>query len=74
MAAASIEQARAAKEKALKGLGRTLAVVGIGITRVDAGYGLKVNLREAPPRGVSLPDAIDGVPVRIEVVGRIRGR
>ena len=50
------------------------SVVGIGLTRVGDGYGVKVNL-DAPPRAqANLPETIDGVPVRIEVVGPIRPR
>jgi len=45
--------------------------VGIGITRIGEGYGLKVNLRTAAGKGVELPDKVDGVPVKVEVVGRL---
>jgi hypothetical protein len=41
---------------------------------VGEGYGVKVNLREEPGRDVQLPDAVAGVPVRIEVVGALRKR
>jgi hypothetical protein len=48
-------------------------VNGIGVVRMDTGYGLKVNLAEAVEAGV-IPQAVDGVPLRAEVVGRIRRR
>ena len=70
----TVEEARAAKKRAMdvfKGLG---TVVGVGITKIDGGYALKVNLREQPKRSVTLPDSVDGVPVRVEVVGPIRKR
>jgi hypothetical protein len=65
----SLDQARAAKDKA-KQLFTTN--VGVGITRVDDGYAVKVNLRNPLPEGENTPTSIDGVPVQIEVVGEIR--
>lgn len=40
-------------------------------SEILAGYGVKVNLRAAPAAGVLLPVAIEGVPVRGDVVGAI---
>lgn len=68
------DQARAAKARALAVFEQLVPVVGVGVTRVDAGYGVKVNLQTPPPEGVTLPDTVDGVPVRVEVVGVVRGR
>lgn len=51
---------------------RLAKVVGVGITQIDGGYGIKVNLGQPPPPGVRLPEAVDGVPVHVEVVGTIR--
>lgn len=69
---ASLDRARAAKSRAEAVFGKKAVVVGVGLTRLDGGYGLKVNLGEQPPRGVDFPEAIDGVPVHVEVVGAIR--
>ncbi|HVL68110.1 MAG TPA: hypothetical protein VM364_12675 [Vicinamibacterales bacterium] len=70
----SLEQARAAKKRALERF-RTLAcVTGVGITRIGGEYGVKVNLSEPVEPGVSLPSDIDGVPVRVEVTGEIKAR
>lgn len=71
---ASLDAARAAKEKVLEIFGRFGVVVGVGITRIDGGYGVKVNLRDQPEPGVDLPRTVNGVPVRVEVVGAIRKR
>jgi hypothetical protein len=68
----TLEQVRAAKEPAAEVFGRLAEVVGVGITRIEGDYALKVNLRSEPPEGVQLPDQIDGVPVRVEVVGTVR--
>ena len=65
----TLEQARAAKAVAAKALA-ALPVVGIGITRVGEGYGLKVNLGADPTSEV--PATVDGVPVKVEVVGKVR--
>ncbi len=69
---ATLEQARAAKAKAVAADG-ALPLAGIGITRVDSGYGLKVNLRESVAAG-AVPESMDGVPITTEVVGEIHKR
>ena len=74
MNAATLDEARAAKGRAMEVFGKLAEVVGVGVTRVGEGYGVKVNLREQPGRGVQLPAAVAGVPVRVEVVGAIRKR
>jgi hypothetical protein len=71
----TLEQAQAAKGKAIELFRRLVGEVAVGITPLGAGrYGLKVNLTAAPGAGVSLPDEIEGVPVTIEIVGKIRKR
>lgn len=67
----SLEAARAAKQKALTALEGRAEINGVGITRVGTGYGIKVNLSVAPPASSPLPQEVDGVPVVVEVVGRI---
>jgi hypothetical protein len=70
----SLEHARAAKESAKALLASLPGVVGVGITKVREDYALKVNLREPLPAGVSAPERIGDVLVRVEVVGRITKR
>ncbi|HEX4610678.1 MAG TPA: hypothetical protein VH092_20980 [Urbifossiella sp.] len=70
----TLDEARAAKARALAVFEPLAAVVGVGITRVGSGYGLKVNLAAAPPANTALPTEVDGVPVRLEVVGRPQAR
>jgi hypothetical protein len=74
MSGTALDAARNAKTKAVEAFGRLAEVVGVGITRVDGGYGVKVNLRDELPRGKTAPRSIDGVPIVVEVVGRIRAR
>jgi hypothetical protein len=69
-----LDEARAAKERARSIFAGRASVVGIGLTRVGDGFGVKVNLDAPPPLDTHLPESIDGVPVRIEVVGPIRPR
>jgi hypothetical protein len=53
---ATPDQARAAKDEALKVFSRLASVAGIGITCVGKGYGVKANLQHHPAPGVtSLP-------------------
>ncbi len=70
----SLEAARAAKAEEHETFTALAPVVGVGITRIGDGYGLKVNLQQAPAAGVALPDEINGIPVRVEVVGAVRKR
>jgi len=65
----SLEAVRAAKRHALEMLGQCLPLVGVGIAQVRGRLGLKVNLRSSVCAGVAMPEQIDGVPVRYEVVG-----
>ena len=67
-----MDAARAAKieaRKAFEGIGE---VVGVGLFTLDHGYGVKVNLAAEPAADASPPIEIGGVPIRMEVVGRIR--
>ncbi len=68
----TLDEARAAKEKALATLIKNHPRAGFGITRVGDGYAVKVNLPEPLPPNVKLPETIDGVPIKVEVVGTIR--
>ena len=70
----TLEEARAAKKTALGVFTRLAKVAGVGVTRSGKGYGLKVNLQQVLPDDVTLPKEIEGVPVRIEVVGPIKKR
>lgn len=72
--AITLEQARAAKESAKTLLASLPGVVGVGITKIGDDYALKVNLGAPLPAGVSAPERIEDVPVRVEVVGTIRKR
>jgi len=70
--AITIEQGRAAKAAAKTALAHLPGIVGIGLTMLGEDYALKVNLREALPPNLQLPDRIQGVQVCAEVVGTIR--
>ncbi len=74
MKTTGLDEARAARERARSIFAGRASVVGIGLTRVGDGYGVKVNLGAPPAPDADLPETIDGVPVRIEVVGTIRPR
>ena len=74
MAHQSLESARAAKKRAFDLFSKLGDVVGIGLTRINDGYGLKINFSSPPRDPTALPDDVDGVPVKVEVVGTIRKR
>jgi hypothetical protein len=67
-----LEKARAAKEKAVKLYGDWELVNGIGISRVDGAYSVKINLLENLGRQLKIDDEIDGVPVVLKVVGKVK--
>jgi hypothetical protein len=70
----TLEQARVAKRKVGEVLGEVLGksatIVGVGITKVDDEYAVKVNLSSESQE--ELPLEIDGVQLVIEVVGEIK--
>lgn len=68
-----LDRARAAKARAHTVFSKLGDVVGVGITTIGSKYGLKINLA-SPPTSSELPTEVDGVPVRVEVVGSIRKR
>ena len=70
--ARTMAKVTAAQRKLVRRLADVREVNGVGITRVDAGFCLKVTLTSRTT--VELPDEIDGIPVRSEVVGPIRAR
>ncbi len=74
MKTTGLDEARAAKERAKAIFANNTSVVGIGITRVGDGYGVKVNLDAPLAANAEFPETIDGVPIRMEVVGPIRPR
>jgi hypothetical protein len=74
MARITLEQARAAKRAALQRFETIGKVVGVGITRVEGEYAIKVNLSEPVGPDTELPTEIDGVALRVEVTGIIRAR
>jgi hypothetical protein len=70
---ATLTEARAAKEKLLRRVAKRPEVNGVGISRRRDGYAIKVNVSEELG-GRKLPAEVDGVPVRVEVVGSISKR
>ena len=73
MKPATLSQARAAKAKVAELMKGSDAVNGVGIARQGAGYAVKLNL--ARPAGThALPSSVDGVPVKVEIVGAITKR
>jgi hypothetical protein len=68
----SIAEARAVKDRVKRSLGAAPGIVGIGLTRQGDGYAVKVNVdQEGAPL---IPAQIEGVPIIVEIVGRITKR
>ncbi|WP_425618403.1 hypothetical protein NA78x_002108 [Anatilimnocola sp. NA78] len=71
----SLKAVRAAKSEAAQVFSALVGDVAVGVMRLaDDSYGLKINLASQPDKKVRLPSAIAGVPVKVEVVGRIKKR
>lgn len=68
----TIDDARAAKAKAKVRLAKVPGLVGVGLTRQGGGYAVKVNL-QYDQRDL-VPDQVAGVPLVVEVVGRVQKR
>jgi len=66
-----LEEARAAKPRAKELFGRFGVVNGVGLTRLGNRYAVKVNFETEPRAGGDLPREISGVPVVVQVVGRV---
>lgn len=65
---ADLAEAREAKEKLRADLEEHDGVRAVGLTWLDPGWAIKVEV-DAPDE--SLPEEVDGVPVQTEVVGKI---
>jgi hypothetical protein len=74
MSPRSLAEARAAKADAIEIFSKLADVAGVGITRIADGYGLKVNLATPATKGTKLPASVHGVPVRVDIVGRVKRR
>ncbi len=71
---ATLEQAREAKEQASELLASLGLVAAVGITRRDGSYAVKLNLQGPLAEDQQLPGSLGGVPLVVEVVGRLRKR
>lgn len=69
---AELEAARAAKNKAKALFPKEARVCGVGLTRRSGHYCVKVNLETEPGPDLHLPSKVDGVPVVVKVVGKVR--
>ncbi len=68
-----LKRAQAAQDRLAEQLSGNPEVIGIGLTRADGGYVVKVNVRTEQAHE-SIPAEVDGVSVRVQTVGRIRKR
>lgn len=77
MPKATLKLARAAKQRAAELFGDLPGLVGIGVCKNESGdYAVKINLDSEPTRAgrSRLPKTISGVPVAVEIVGRVKPR
>ncbi len=74
MTACTLDDARAAKRKLAQRLAAIDGVVGVGITKMDGHYAVKVNLCHPLTDPGVIPNAVDGVPVHLDLVGTISPR
>jgi hypothetical protein len=69
---ADLEQARAVKARLRTELAGHHGVRGVGLVRVRHGYAVRVSLESTDDD--DLPPDVDGVPIRVAVVGAITPR
>lgn len=68
---ASLDQARKAKAEVSGRVAENPVIAGIGLARREGGgWGVKVNVVRAAPE-LEIPADVDGVPITVEVVGRV---
>jgi hypothetical protein len=67
-----LEEARSAKRKAAELLRNVPQLAGLGITRIGRNFAIKLNLNGPLSSDVKIPRDIDGVPIKVEFVGKIR--
>jgi hypothetical protein len=70
----TLERARGARELARRWLEDHGLAGAIGLAREGDGYVLKASLPRALPPQVVAPQAVGGVPLRVEVTGPVRAR
>lgn len=68
-----IEAARTAKRRLRAELAKGDAACGVGLARRDDGWGVLVVVRSERERP-DVPDAVDGVPVQVRVVGDVHAQ
>jgi len=68
----SIDDARAAKAKALAIFEKIAQISSVGLVRKGDGYAVKVSLEQEMDDDAVWPKEIDGVPVVVKTSGRIR--
>ena len=69
--AANLDDARRAKAQLAALLAGHPLVNGVGVTRIDDGWAVQVNLSESPADERALPEDVDGVQVRYDTIGPI---
>lgn len=69
-----LEAARAARRKALRLFEQLELVCAVGIAREHGVHVVKVSLEAEPDAALELPAQIDGVPVVVEVAGKLRAQ
>lgn len=68
----TIDAARAAKVQLKACLAGVPGIVGVGLTRKGSCYAVKVTLQD--DHRSQVPDSVAGIPVVVEVVGRVKKR
>lgn len=71
---ATIDDARRVKQRAAKLAADVAEVTGVGLTKVDGDYAVKVNVERETAAVRRLPKLIDGVQVVYAATGAIRPR
>lgn len=66
----NLNDARKAKEKAIKLFSKKKEVAGIGISEINKKYAIIINLYH--PIKFCLPEEIDGFPIIVRVVGEVK--
>ena len=66
-----LDQIRSAKKRVLGTLAQHGIHASIGITRISGHYGLKINVEQDPTVSIT-NEMTEGIPFKVEMVGKVR--
>jgi len=67
-----LQKARTAKEEVVEKFGKLKNVSGVGITKRNGKYAVKINLSKALTKRTKVPKDVNGVEVILKIIGEVK--